>query len=87
MRYALAICTLMLVGCATDQQTIVTREVKVPVRVACKVTTPPVPDYRFHPPYDNVFDGTRDLLGDRQLARAYENELRTALKACTDEAP
>lgn len=70
---------LLLVGCATTQ---VPETVKVPVPVPCKVPEPVKPDYRYAPPYDNVFDAVRDLLGDRELSQAYENELRTALQSC-----
>lgn len=69
---------LLSVGCATTEPQIV----KVPVPVPCKTEDPVQPQYRFAPPYDNMFDATRDLLGDRELSVAYENELRTALKSC-----
>ncbi len=75
---AIAACAL-LAGCATTK---IPERVEVPIPVPCKVEEPAVPDYRYAPPYDNVFDAVRDLLGDRQLAQAYENELRIALKSC-----
>lgn len=43
---------------------------------------PTAPEARYSPPYDNIFEAVRDLLGDRELAQAYENELRIALKSC-----
>lgn len=72
--------SLALVGCGTAVK--VPETVKVPVRVPCVVEEPAEPAYRFNPPYDDVFEGTRDLLGDRALSQAYELELRTALRAC-----
>lgn len=83
MKLIIAVASLVLLSaCATTEPTIVTKEVKVPVPVPCKTEEPASPPYRFAPPYDNVFDATRDLLGDRELSLAYENELRTALKSC-----
>jgi hypothetical protein len=70
---------VLLSGCASLKGPEV---VKVPVAVACKVETPATPTYRYTPPYDNIFDAVRDLLGDRELSVAYEAELETALKAC-----
>jgi hypothetical protein len=67
-------------GCATFGT--VPEEVKIPIAVACKTEDPNVPTFRFNPPYDNIFDATRDLMGDREVALAYENELRAALKSC-----
>lgn len=71
---------LLVSGCATFDK--VPPEVKIPVAVACKTPDPNQPTYRFSPPYENVFDATRDLLGDRETSLAYENELRSALKSC-----
>lgn len=71
--------SIALVGCATPGTPEV---VKVPVPVPCKVTEPVAPEPRYSPPYDNIFDAVRDLLGDRELSQAYENELRIALKSC-----
>ena len=83
MKLVIALSAVMLMSaCATTEPTIITKEVKVPVPVPCKTQDPATPAYRFTPPYDNVFDATRDLLGDRELSLAYENELRTALKSC-----
>ena len=70
---------LVLVGCATTQPP---GEVKVPVPVKCETPDPKEPTYRFSPPYTNIFDAVRDLMGDREVALAYENELKTALKSC-----
>lgn len=82
MRAALALVALVaLAGCATDGG-VITKEVKIAVPVPCKTEEPNQPTYRFSPPYDNIFEATRDLMGDRELSLAYENELRTALKSC-----
>lgn len=81
MKRAFFILTLIaaLGGCATTQ---VPTEVRIPVAVVCKTPEPNAPTYRFSPPYDNVFDAVRDLLGDREVALAYENELKAALASC-----
>jgi hypothetical protein len=76
---SLVILSCVLSGCATLGTS---TEVKIPIAVACKTEDPLQPTYRYVPPYDNIFDAVRDLLGDRELAVAYENELRTALKSC-----
>lgn len=65
-----------LAGCASEPTVV------VPVHSPCEVAEPPVPAYRFNPPYDSVFEGTTDLLGDRLQALAYEEELRAALRSC-----
>jgi hypothetical protein len=67
-------------GCATTQGPPV--EVKIPVPVKCQTEDPTIPTYRFSPPYTTAFEAARDLLGDREVALAYENELRIALKSC-----
>ena len=79
MKYLLIISAILLAGCDTMPKV---PEVKIPVAVPCKVEEPNQPTYRFSPPYTSVFEATRDLLGDREVALAYENELRTALKSC-----
>jgi len=58
------------------------KEVKVVVPVPCKAAEPIRPSYRYAPPYIDIFDATRDLLGDREVGLAYEGELRIALEAC-----
>lgn len=77
MKYLL-LCLIVLGGCATEPPV----TVNVPVPVPCKIEEPLQPTYRYQPPYDNIFDAVRDLLGDRELAASYENELRVALKSC-----
>jgi hypothetical protein len=75
--------SLVLGGCVTAPQKItVPTEVKVLVPVACKTAEPAAPTTRYLPPYNTVFEAVRDLLGDREVTAAYENELRTALKSC-----
>lgn len=68
----------LLAGCSTLKP--ITAE--IPIAVACKTTTPAPPTYRFQPPYKTVFEGTRDLLGDREAAIAYQIQLEAALKSC-----
>lgn len=71
---------LLLGGCGLCP---VKPNVEVPIAVPCKVEVPLQPTYRFLPPYEDIYSGTRDLLGDREVALAYENSLRTALQVCT----
>lgn len=80
MRAALLLTVVALAGCA--HTTTVPETITIPVPVPCKVEEPAKPDYRYAPPYDSLFDAVRDLLGDRELAQSYENELRIALKSC-----
>ena len=75
---AFAIVALMT-GCATTGQGPIAA---IPIAVACKTADPDVPTYRFQPPYKTVFEGTRDLMGDREASLAYEIQLRAALKSC-----
>lgn len=74
---ALGVIALMT-GCASVKP--ITAE--IPIAVACKTPDPETPTYRFQPPYKTVFEGTRDLMGDREAALAYELQLRAALKSC-----
>jgi hypothetical protein len=76
---AIILLSIFVTGCAATKGV---TEVKIPVAVACKTEEPNQPTYRFSPPYPTVFEGVRDLMGDREIALAYENELRTALKSC-----
>ena len=79
MKYAALALSLFLVGCAHTQGP---DFVNIGVAVKCKTADPAKPSYRYSPPYENVFDGTRDLLGDRELSQAYEKELEAALRSC-----
>jgi hypothetical protein len=79
VKYILLIAAALLTGCAHNQTT---PDAKIPIAVPCKAEDPNQPTYRFSPPYTSVFEATRDLLGDREAALAYENELRAALKSC-----
>lgn len=81
MKFALALiaASVLMVGCATTKGP---TEVLVPIPVKCETPDPNIPTYRFSPPYENIFDAVRDLLGDREVSAAYENELRVALKSC-----
>lgn len=79
MKYLVLALAVLATGCASVPDI---KEVKVPIAVPCKTEDPMVPTYRFSPPYDNIFDAVRDLMGDREVSTAYENELRAALKSC-----
>lgn len=74
-----ALSVLVLVGCATAKPP---GEVLIPIPVKCETPTPNEPTFRFAPPYADIFEAVRDLLGDREVAEAYMNELRTALQSC-----
>jgi hypothetical protein len=79
MKYLILGLAVLMTGCATTQGP---AEVKIPVAVPCKAEEPNQPTYRFTPPYTNIFDASRDLVGDREVALAYENALRIALRSC-----
>lgn len=79
MKAAILLCALFMVGCASVPKPITA---EIPIAVLCKTPEPIPPTYRFEPPYTTVFEGTRDLLGDREAALAYEIQLRAALKSC-----
>ena len=70
---------LSLAGCASAPKT---PDPVIPIAVPCKTETPNAPTYRYTPPYTNVFDAVRDLLGDREVSQAYEKQLEAALKSC-----
>lgn len=72
----IAIILMVISGCATAPEAL------IPIAVPCKVTSPNVPTYRFAPPYGDIFDAVRDLLGDREVSLAYEEELRVAFSVC-----
>lgn len=79
MKITTMLMLVFLTGCTTiPKQTII----EVPITVPCKAEEPDRPKFRFNPPYKNIFDATKDLLGDRELSIAYENELRVALQSC-----
>lgn len=78
MKYFVLVAVLS--GCSTTQPPPI--EVKIPVPIKCQTPDPKEPTYRFSPPYTSIFDATRDLIGDREVSVAYENELRIALKSC-----
>jgi hypothetical protein len=73
---------LALGGCVTAPTIQVPPVVKVEVQVPCKTEEPAAPTLRFTPPYTDVFEAVRDLMGDVEVTTAYENELRIALKSC-----
>jgi hypothetical protein len=84
MKAACALVLLTVAGCATAEPRIVTREVKVPVPVACAPKLPaPTPYEADAVSLDgSVFDLVRSLLIDREQRKATEGELRAALRGC-----
>lgn len=76
---AIILSTLIISGCASTQ---IPETVNVPIAVPCKTETPNKPTLRFNPPYDNLFEAVRDLLGDREVSIGYEKELEAALRSC-----
>ena len=76
---ALLLSLLLLTGCASVPQPAV---VQVPITVPCETKAPNKPTLRYSPPYDSLFEGMRDLLGDRELMTGYGTELEAALKSC-----
>ncbi len=75
---------LLLAGCAHTQPQIVTKEVRVPISVPCKVTEPAVPSYAADTVGldEDLFGLVRALLVDREQRKAEAVELRAAVKAC-----
>lgn len=77
---------LFLAGCGTTEPLIrvETREVKVPVPVACKTPEPAVPEYNVPKLTTNssIFDKTKAYLADEELRKGYEKELLAALQSC-----
>jgi len=79
MKYLAVLSVLSLSACATTQSPGI---VEVPVAVKCTTPDTMRPTYRFNPPYTTLFEGVRDLLGDRESSLSYEIEQRAALKSC-----
>jgi hypothetical protein len=76
---------IQIAGCATKTVTeYKTVEVLVPTRVPCSVATPDLPAWvvPLVKPGSDIYTQMRALLADRELSKAYEQELRTALEAC-----
>ena len=83
MKYAALLFSFVLCACATNPPApVLPKTVEVPVPVQCKTPDPQKPTYHFNPPYTTVFNGVRDLMGDRDQSLAYEIELEAALKSC-----
>lgn len=78
MKYSILWLCFILTGCFSTTKPPET----VYIPVSCKTEFPSEPAYRYSPPYDNIYDAVRDLLGDRELSTSYENELKIALKSC-----
>jgi len=88
MRALAILSALLLVSCATTSEPrYVTKEVKVPVPVACAVSPGPDPMY---PDSDealkaapNVLERVKLLAAGRLLRIAREMELKAAVKGCS----
>jgi|JI10StandDraft_1071094.scaffolds.fasta_scaffold1629978_2 hypothetical protein len=80
MKFAIVLAVALLAGCGHMKKQ--PEQVMVPIAVPCKTETPNAPTYRYNPPYADVYGAVRDLLGDREVAKAYQGELETALKSC-----
>lgn len=78
---AVALC--ILAGCATTQPGAPV-EVKVAVPVKCVADEPAVPTWAADllEKGATVYEMVRALLADEKVARAYEDELRAALRSC-----
>lgn len=79
----------MLAGCATPRERIVTKEVRVPIAIACAPTIPPKPSYEGDTVDLNgsIFDLTRALLIEREQRKAEITEVRAALVGCASHPP
>ena len=77
---------LFLSACGTTEPLIrvETKEVKVPVPVACKTADPALPDYNVPKLTVNstIFEKTQAYLADSELRKGYEKELLAALASC-----
>jgi len=78
--------TFLLTACGTTEPLIrvETREVKIPVPVACKTEVPSrpalnVPNLKTT---DTVYDKAKAYVADSQLRDGYERELLAALLSC-----
>ncbi len=77
----IAALALTLAACAHKQPK-EPEQVLVPISVPCESEQPNAPTLRFSPPYKNVYEAARDLLGDREMLLAYQHELEAAFKSC-----
>lgn len=85
MKYALILVALAsLSGCfaTIPAAPVIPKTVEVPVPVQCKTPNPTPPTLHFNPPYTTVFNGTKDLIGDREQMTAYQTQLLAALNSC-----
>lgn len=72
---------LIFAGCAHNQSK-EPEQVLVPIAVPCQTETPTSPSLKFSPPYSDIYQAVRDLLGDREILSGYQRELEAALKSC-----
>ena len=85
-KISILIVALLLSACATDKPVIqtVVQKVEVPISVPCKVEIPQAPTFNFDSLTvdKDIFEKNKALLADRELHKAYSNELLVALKSC-----
>lgn len=84
LRFVLLAVALALAGCGT----MAPREVKVPVAVKCDAVVPDVPVWATSAlaPTAGIFDQVKTLLAEREQAIGYQDELRSALLECAEDA-
>lgn len=85
MKSIALLAVIFLAGCESAPKTVfVPTEVKVPVREACKISPPPVPDWFVDqlPKDASRFDKAKAVLAELEQRRAYEAELRAAATKC-----
>lgn len=71
MKALVLILLILLEACSTQQ-----------VLVTCVTQVPEKPTLKYSPPYTSVFDGVRDLLGDKYASEAYEVQLEAIVQGC-----
>lgn len=78
-RLALA-AAILLASCATR------RDPPIPVAVTCKVTLPAQPTFSFDhlPEGSDIFTQVKTLLADRRERIAYEREVESAARSCSE---
>ncbi|WP_374660900.1 hypothetical protein [Phenylobacterium sp.] len=90
MKHLAIALTMLLAACSTaPKERIVTKEVKVPVPVACKVDIPPTPAYEGDTMdlSQDIFGLVKGLLIEREQRRITEADLRARLVGCAGHPP
>lgn len=90
MKHLAITLTMLLAACSTaPKERIVTKEVKVPVPVACKVDIPPTPAYEGDTMdlSQDIFGLVKGLLIEREQRKITEADLRARLVGCAGHPP